>query len=43
MREDSRKKHCLILPLALIPCFMPGCKDKKAMAKLQRCGQISIR
>jgi len=29
------KKHCMILPLALILCFMVGCQDKEAMAELQ--------
>ena len=29
------KKLCLILPLALILCFMVGCQDKKAMAELE--------
>ncbi|MCJ7523667.1 MAG: ester cyclase [Candidatus Aminicenantes bacterium] len=28
------KKLCVILPLALILCFMVGCQDKKAMAEL---------
>jgi len=28
------KKLCLILPLALILCFMVGCQDKAAMAEL---------
>ena len=29
------KKLCLILPLALILCFMVGCQDKEAMAELE--------
>ncbi len=29
------KKVCMILPLALILCFMVGCQDKEAMAKLE--------
>ena len=29
------KKLCMILPLALILCFMVGCKDKEAMAELE--------
>ena len=29
------KKLCMILPLALIPCFMVGCQDKEAMAELE--------
>ena len=28
------KKLCMILPLALILCFMVGCQDKEAMAEL---------
>ena len=28
------KKRCMILPLALILCFMVGCQDKEAMAEL---------
>ncbi len=28
------KKLCVILPLALILCFMVGCQDKEAMAEL---------
>jgi steroid delta-isomerase-like uncharacterized protein len=29
------KKHYMILPLALILCFMVGCQDKAAMAELE--------
>ncbi len=29
------KKLCLILPMALILCFMVGCQDKEAMAELE--------
>ena len=29
------KKLLMILPLALILCFMVGCQDKEAMAKLE--------
>ena len=29
------KKLCLILPLALILCFMVGCQDKEALAELE--------
>jgi len=29
------KKLFLILPLALILCFMVGCQDKEAMAELE--------
>ena len=29
------KKHYIILPLALILCFMVGCQDKDAMAELE--------
>ncbi len=29
------KKLCIILPLALILCFMVGCQDKEAMAELE--------
>ncbi len=29
------KKLCLILPLAMILCFMVGCQDKEAMAELE--------
>ena len=29
------KKHLIILPLALILCFMVGCQDKAAMAELE--------
>jgi len=29
------KKLCVILPLALIFCFMVGCQDKAAMAELE--------
>ncbi|UCE43105.1 MAG: ester cyclase [Candidatus Aminicenantes bacterium] len=29
------KKHCMILPLALILCFMVGCQDKAALAELE--------
>jgi len=29
------KKLCMILPLALILCFLVGCKDKEAMAELE--------
>jgi hypothetical protein len=29
------KKLCMILPLALILCFMAGCQDKEAMAELE--------
>jgi len=29
------KKLLLILPLALILCFMVGCQDKEAMAELE--------
>jgi steroid delta-isomerase-like uncharacterized protein len=29
------KKTCMILPLALILCFMVGCQDKEAMAELE--------
>jgi len=29
------KKMCMILPLALILCFMVGCQDKAAMAELE--------
>ena len=29
------KKFCMILPLALIVCFMVGCQDKEAMAELE--------
>jgi len=29
------KKLYMILPLALIPCFMVGCQDKAAMAELE--------
>jgi predicted ester cyclase len=30
------KKLCMILPLALILCFMVGCQDKEAMAELEQ-------
>ena len=30
------KKLCMILPLALILCFMVGCQDKAAMAELEK-------
>ncbi len=30
------KKLCMIFPLALILCFMVGCKDKAAMAELEQ-------
>ena len=29
------KKFCMILPFALILCFMVGCQDKEAMAELE--------
>ncbi len=29
------KKLCMILPLALILCFMVGCQDKEAMAEVE--------
>jgi len=29
------KKLCMILPLALILCFIVGCQDKEAMAELE--------
>ncbi|UCC40495.1 MAG: ester cyclase [Candidatus Aminicenantes bacterium] len=29
------KKLCMILPMALILCFMVGCQDKAAMAELE--------
>ena len=29
------KKLCMILPLALIACFMFGCQDKEAMTELE--------
>ena len=29
------KKLCMVLPLALILCFMFGCQDKEAMAELE--------
>ncbi len=29
------RKLCVILPLALILCFMVGCQDKEAMAELE--------
>ena len=29
------KKPCVILPLALILCFIVGCQDKEAMAELE--------
>jgi hypothetical protein len=29
------KKLCIILPFALIICFMVGCQDKAAMAELE--------
>ena len=29
------KKLCMILPLALVLCFMVGCQDKGAMAELE--------
>ncbi len=29
------KKLCMILPLALILCFMVSCQDKEAMAELE--------
>lgn len=29
------KKLCMILPLALILCFTPGCQDKEALAELE--------
>jgi steroid delta-isomerase-like uncharacterized protein len=29
------KKLCMILPLALILCFVVGCQDKEAMAELE--------
>ena len=29
------KKLCMILPLALILCFMVGCQDKEAIAELE--------
>ena len=29
------KKRCMILPVALILCFMVGCQDKEAMAELE--------
>jgi hypothetical protein len=28
------KKLCIVLPMALILCFMVGCQDKAAMAEL---------
>jgi hypothetical protein len=31
----TMKKLCMILPLALILCFMVGCQDKAAMAELE--------
>jgi steroid delta-isomerase-like uncharacterized protein len=34
-RELAMKKQLLILPLALILCFMVGCQDKTAMAELE--------
>ncbi|TET68415.1 MAG: hypothetical protein E3J56_11430, partial [Candidatus Aminicenantes bacterium] len=30
------KKLCMILPLALVLCFMVGCQDKEAMAELEK-------
>jgi len=32
---STRQKLLLILPLALILCFMVGCQDKEAMAELE--------
>ncbi len=29
------KKLCMILPLALILCFMVGCQNQEAMAELE--------
>jgi len=29
------KKLCMILPMALVLCFMVGCQDKEAMAELE--------
>ena len=29
------KRYCMILPLALILCFMVGCQDKEAMVELE--------
>jgi len=29
------KKLCMVLPLALILCFMVGCQDKETMAELE--------
>ena len=34
--EEAMKKLCIILPLALILCFMVGCQDKEAMAELEQ-------
>ena len=28
------KKLCMILPLALLLCFIIGCQDKEAMAEI---------
>jgi steroid delta-isomerase-like uncharacterized protein len=33
--EDNMKKLCMILPLALLLCFIIGCQDKEAMAELE--------
>jgi hypothetical protein len=32
--EDYMKKRFMILPMALILCFMVGCQDKEAMAEI---------
>jgi ketosteroid isomerase-like protein len=36
------KKLCMILPLALILCFMVGCQDKEAMAELEKQSESAI-
>jgi predicted ester cyclase len=35
-KEEVMKKLIMILPLALILCFMFGCQDKEAMAELEK-------
>jgi uncharacterized protein YcfL len=34
------KKLCMILPLALILCFMVGCQDKEAMAEVEEQNEV---
>ncbi len=34
-KGGTMKKLLMILPLALILCFMVGCQDKEAMAELE--------